>query len=342
MGRSIRAGIVLALATLTACGLTAVGLSGAGGGEDSDASTSTSSSTSSGSAAVDSATNDAGPDAPATCVADLDRDPANCGSCGHDCQGGGCASGNCQPTVFVANEPGVVGVAVVGADIMWTRPGPGLVRAMAAAGGTPRTILSEDGGGPPSPHGIATDGVSLFLTDRSAGRVMKYETDGGAVWATGIFSTPSGIATDGTAVYFTIQNQDGVLSVPAVGGDAGPRMSGLNYPAGVALSTDRIFASSGSGIMAGPKDGGSPVLIVSPASRFKDGGGDLIHSGIAIEGNTVFFTIDTLGIVATVPVLGGAGRVLARTQNGPFGIAASATTVYWANNGAGTIMKLAR
>jgi hypothetical protein len=36
------------------------------------------------------------------CGADLDADPSHCGACGHDCLGGECTDGTCQPVVVLA------------------------------------------------------------------------------------------------------------------------------------------------------------------------------------------------------------------------------------------------
>ena len=49
------------------------------------------------------------PDAPSdgpSCApnADYSRDAHNCGYCGHDCLGGQCAAGNCQPTILSSSE----------------------------------------------------------------------------------------------------------------------------------------------------------------------------------------------------------------------------------------------
>jgi hypothetical protein len=45
------------------------------------------------------------------CV-DASSDVANCGSCGHDCQGGGCLAGRCQPVTLATNLQEPVGIAV--------------------------------------------------------------------------------------------------------------------------------------------------------------------------------------------------------------------------------------
>src|SRR5689334_1051610 len=107
--RGLAACAILALA---ACGITAVGTSSSddgGGANDGGAS----SSSSSGSGSSSGSSGDSGVDA-TPCSTDLETDPANCGACGHDCQGGGCFESMCVPTVFLANEPGVTGVAIAG------------------------------------------------------------------------------------------------------------------------------------------------------------------------------------------------------------------------------------
>ena len=325
------------IAVVAACGLSAVGatnVTGDGGSVDGSSS------------AGDGALTDGpdGPDGPGddggatTCIGDRMTDPANCGACNHDCLGGACVGGACQPTVFVAGESGARGVAVVGQTLLWTRESASLVRSRPLSGGATTTVITLVD----APTDVTGDGQHIWVTARAAGEISKWGADGSSVWTKSGFDTPTGITKDGTAVYYAIQNQDHIESMDLDGNQTQTRMSGLNYPADVAVSVDKIYSASGSGILVAPLAFGTPVTNVSPTSRFKDGGGDLIHTGVTVEGSTIWFTIGSLGTVATVPTSGGAARVLATNQADPEGIAVSANAIYWANQGDGTIMKLAR
>jgi hypothetical protein len=334
---------------MAACGLATTGTGGSLGDEGSDASAGGVD----GASAADGANNVAdgamadatadasiqdGGAADAACTADVATDPTSCGACGHDCLGGACVAGECQPVVLESGENGVRGVAVVGSTLLFTRESAGLVRWRPLGDGGATTLITTV----TNPTDVTGDGVVIFVTDRTAGLVVKYTADGGLLKSVSGFDSPTGVTMDTLDVYYTIQNQDHVEAMPIDGGASVTRMSSLNYPADVAVGGGRIFASSGSGILGAPIDGGAPVVSVSPTSRFQDGGGDLIHTGLTFESGTIFFTIGSLGIVGSVPMDGGVARVLATGQMDPEGIAATPTAVYWANSGDGTIMRLAR
>jgi hypothetical protein len=56
--------------------------------------------------------------------ASVDSDPVNCGRCGHDCLGGTCAAGQCQPVVLMERQPFAPGfsgrwLATDGASLYW-------------------------------------------------------------------------------------------------------------------------------------------------------------------------------------------------------------------------------
>lgn len=75
---------------------------------------------------------------------DLSQDPANCGVCGHDCQGGTCASGRCQPLQLVA-ERLTNRFVIDEANVYFVSSDPlhvSSLRAVPKGGGAPKTLIS--------------------------------------------------------------------------------------------------------------------------------------------------------------------------------------------------------
>jgi hypothetical protein len=85
---------------------------------------------------------DAAKDDVAACTNTV-TDPHNCGSCGHDCQGGACEAGVCQPFVLAAAEEFPSLLRVDDRDVYWLNAGGfdgAKVRAVPKAGGSSRTV----------------------------------------------------------------------------------------------------------------------------------------------------------------------------------------------------------
>jgi hypothetical protein len=117
---------------------------------------------------------DAPPDAPAppdSGCHDTQSDPHNCGKCGHDCQGGACVMGVCQPVLMTDDELFPHTLAADDARVYWANvtdvdygdpPASILVRSMpaTAVGGTPVTLDTVTPGYPTSLH---RDGKYLYF-----------------------------------------------------------------------------------------------------------------------------------------------------------------------------------
>src|SRR3990172_1836857 len=121
-----------ATCVVAGCGLTVAGTLGTTG----DAA--------SGDGALDG---EAGPCTPSPSFA---TDPRNCGSCGHDCLGGACTAGACEPFALVTfaggGSDGPYGLFVAGADIYVTLRDSGKLvtcKRTGATCGTPSTLRSS-------------------------------------------------------------------------------------------------------------------------------------------------------------------------------------------------------
>ena len=84
--------------------------SGTGGTATASSSTTTTSTTTTSTSSTSSCT-------------DTMTDPKNCGTCGHDCQGGSCATGMCQPLI-PCDEAGVVAKPRIGLRFSSRRRAP--------------------------------------------------------------------------------------------------------------------------------------------------------------------------------------------------------------------------
>lgn len=95
-------------------------------------------------AAEDAGTDVAAADTPAepTCPgADLQKDARNCGRCGHDCLGGACEAGDCEPYVFADGLVTPIALSVT-KDAVYLAESKSRVTRIDRASGTRTTIAS--------------------------------------------------------------------------------------------------------------------------------------------------------------------------------------------------------
>jgi len=230
------------------------------------------------------------------CV-DTSTDKQNCGGCGIVCNTT-CTAGVCQ-LIASGCDAGVTSsvgdnacITIDGTNVYW---GTGLVNggsvwSVPKSGGCPQMLI----GGQSGPHGIASDGTSVFFAD-----------EGSSQSATG-----------------TVQ------SVPVGGGSPTSIATGQAFPLDVAVDAANVYwtdQNDGS-VWKSPKTNPSPVKLAGPAGQY--------HAGyLRVDATNVYFTDPSGGVVKSVPIAGGNVTTLSTQVSNTGHLAIDGTTAYFASRG---------
>jgi hypothetical protein len=271
-----------------------------------------------------------------SCV-DLQKDTKNCGSCGHDCQGGTCNLGVCQDVTLASSQVSPYFITTDGTNVYWTNSSS--VVRVPVGGGSTTTIAS----GQSSAEYIAVDSTNVYWVDDSSGGVIKtcLKTSSSCtptIIASGQAWNIGGIAIDSTNIYWT----------PA---------SGSGYPAIVSCSksatnctpTTLITATQTNDAVALATDGttlywtdGNANLVMCTLGSCSGTKTTLITgypgSLLAIDGSNIYWAPNSGSLAyqcdRTNPSkCGGSLVTLASGESAITGITVDSSNVYWSTNG---------
>jgi sugar lactone lactonase YvrE len=266
------------------------------------------------------------------CSADLTRDAKHCGRCGHDCVGGACQSGVCQPVVVATGQASPEAIAVDRAtgSVYWTNIGDATVVELVLGVG-PRTVASNQRG----PRGIAIVSGRPVWTSVDSGEISTLRGGAVALVASGQ-SAPYDVAGDDAATFWVnrggeVMRLDPTVPSPAV------VASGQDQPTAIALDAQSVYwvasgspTGAGGSVVKAPRGGGASTTLASGVRNPR---------GIAVSGEHVYFTSYGGGAtgpaVVRVPIAGGPQEVIASGQLKPLAVAVDASRVYWVNEHAG-------
>jgi hypothetical protein len=268
--------------------------------------------------------------------AHLQTDPANCGSCGHDCLGGACASGACQPFALASQEQSPTDIAIDGVNAYWVDVAGGTVKACAldGCGGNPTVLASGQG----QPISVAVSAGNLYWVnnvapDGGAGSVMECATTGcgGAptTLATGQ-AGPLAIAVNGNTVLWTGPSGTFRCSTPS----CTPSSMG---PAGSDVVADTVNAYWTENV--GPVRcalggcGGAPTALTGTTQ--------VGAWAVAFDANNVYWTDTTGASVNECPLTGCTGAPILSSATFPNDVAVDSTDTYWVELTTGNVMKCA-
>jgi hypothetical protein len=307
---------------------------------------------------------------PSNVCQDIMADMKNCGACGHDCFGGMCVQGECQPTL--AYQTGNIASSLVafGPDLYWGTPN-GMVEKVGIDGSNPM-IVGMVGFGI-GVFGLAVTNQAVYATN---GNRVTVFLNGGNTWMSINDQGVHAVAANNVHAVWTATGNGRVRRAEAVGGNQQEFAYSEMGPTSIVLDGDIARWANSNGteireslvfdnnaattIFAGPPN---PRLLVQDDKTLYWVSNDMVYRGVlgmgmvpeplfptgpdvralAVDGLHLYWTLGNVGEVwraaKTAPF---APKPVAKGLAEPHSITIGADSVFWANRGDGTIMRLAR
>ena len=194
-------------------------------------------------------------------------DPKHCGRCDHDCVGGACSNGKCEPVELAAAQAGTSGLAIDAANVYFTNYGDNAVLKVSKAAGLVTKVVDQD-----SASGIAIDGTTLYFGG--------YTSTGGLTkcTVTDCANTKKQLSTAGYLVHIVVSkgvvyftgNDDEVKRINADGTDERLLTNAYN-PFGIAVDDTHVYYSSlAVNLLRVGLDGGTPEPIGPKDAPYND------------------------------------------------------------------------
>lgn len=268
-----------------------------------------------------------------TCL-DVSADPANCGACGHDCLGGACSAGACQPIVLASASE-----AVDAANVYWVTYWGSLWK-VPLGGGDATEMVHLESSPPGGLASIAVHGGKVYWTSSVDTTVRSIPTVGGEVTAltsqAGILYT---IAANDTGVYWGYSPVQAKILRLAPGATS-PTLVALKVNrTKIAVDQTHVYYGHDTldALMKAPIGGGEAIELAKNAPAHK----------LVVDAKSIYWTSGNVtgidvgkGKVSRMPLAGGTPVVLAEGLNWPAGIATDAENVYFTDRHDGKVMRV--
>jgi hypothetical protein len=276
-------------------------------------------------APVDASVPETGVDAAVACTTDLMHDPKNCGICAHDCLGGVCYLGSCDPAVVAGNLDLPSAMVLDGKYLYFAYSGH--VARVLAAGGAVEDLSTQAF----TAQKLAVDATYVYVMTGS--NVIRFPKAGDADGGASERLAPAvgrALAIDVSNILFQVPA--GLASAPkaGTGGDGGASvlLAALGSDTINDLAVDDTFAFFS---LPGP----GTILKVPKAGSVGDAGAGVLASGeaaptnVVVDATYVYFTNNSGGAVRRVPKAGGPATDFVTGLGRPRALAIDAARLYY-------------
>lgn len=325
-------------AALVACGLSAIG-TGESVGTPSEAGTD--SATADGTIStgdIDGAAPISDGGLEACPSANVATDPKNCGVCGHDCLGGACVSGACQPFRIGELDASAASIAVNANGIYWVVQGGKEVLDCAPSGCTTKPAVLA-GALNNTVALVDVNGMLAVLDDQDLQAVTTPAGASVAIYpplGTNIYNSAA-VCTDGTGNAYFLTSNGGTFADRVMMDGGGPlRVATANNITTLGCGAGHVLYEANNGIdeiysCDEPADCGVPAII-SPTMN----GGE---THIVATTDQAYFTRRQTGTLNRCAIAGCFAPTVLYTGNDLNGVAVDAKYVYFTTGKNGVVAR---
>jgi sugar lactone lactonase YvrE len=283
---------------------------------------------------------------------DLSKDAANCGACGHDCLGGACMAGKCQPKLLAQGQQNPTVLALSSTDVFWVNSAPmpnGMVQKLSkdADPSTAPTMLAP---GLDLPVALTLDlsggvsGQKIYFATFVGGEIFRANLDGSTMETMASSQdTPSAVAVDATKVYWASFAGSEILqlAISDPGGTATPIATSQTNPSALVVSGGAAYwTNKGATNMTTGRVVKRPLPTGSATPLAMNEGEPV---ALVVDSGQVFYADRGTGMIKVVSTTSGAPVVITMGQSTPTAIAVDADYVYWVNRAqSGQLMRAAK
>lgn len=260
-------------------------------------------------------------------------DPKNCGRCGHDCLGGACLVGECEPFAWLdGSRTGGAwkGVAVFGGYVYWTT-----YTTVGRAKIDGSDVINDFVTGFTLANYLAVDAGGIYVADgKMGGGIYHAPLSGASPTKLVSLDGASGVALTATSLFWCPEQGD-VFSAGRDGSNPATWLA-MTGAYSIATSADHLYFTNngGNAVRRVPLDRTTAAedLAANEQNTF----------GVAVDEDTVYWTDYGSSLVRARPLLGGGSRTIAAQQLNAGGVAVSVDAIYWTIPSDGTLMKIAK